>query len=113
MKCPVTLSIDSELLQQVKQSGAVMSEICTNAFRDSLKESEETKSDRQMKEKAHVIGLELGFTEPQIDLLLNCQQWDSVDVWRNFKPTFKPSYNLYVFLNMINAFRKEVFESLL
>jgi len=97
MKCAVTISIDEDLVKELRNRGANISGTINNFLIDFLKPKKANIEEEEKLLKNLQKAVSLGFINEQAEFLLATIDQDIISVWKKFKEKFSPDYSICPF----------------
>lgn len=106
MKANITISLDEDLVKELREKGINISSTINSYLRDFLKPKKADYKKEDLTLNIIAFGEELGLTKEQAVFTHENLNIDATYIWKNFKNDYDPVFSLYDYMEFRKKFKK-------
>ena len=107
MKSNITISLDDDLVQELRAKNINISGTINSYFRDFLKPKKADYKKEDLTLNIIKFGEELALTKEQAVFTHENLNIDAGSIWKNFKENYDPGFSLFDYMDIRKKFREK------
>ncbi len=111
MKCAVTISLDEDLVKELRSKGINISGTINSYLRNYLKPKKANVEEEQKKVEVMEFGKQFNMSKEFSIYTYDTIDLDATGIWQHIKDNYEPNFSIYDFIEIRNKFRERFCKS--